>query len=741
MLVRVVYPHQSAPDLMFPCNMSDPMYDEDTPCPGSWRVQLDTLDALQEEGLALEYPKDIHALDKAAWHTALMTEVVFDLRHNLVACIFVDGYTISWPLSVVANVSRCMASLELVMSSMRSLTHSSDYGGRNWTSNPAAHPVPETITPIQSDAASVSASSHRSKHRRQKSLLGSIVSAFKGMIPDNIGRNSGPILPSSLPPLRITPVHAHARTASTFSRTQLSPPASPTVAETPPPPPPPTKFKLVIRPRQDISPPKHAKVLQPEQILRHHAQSVLLDIVREHVYPMFSTTGPPSFAEAPRPIEWAAQVAGFPPGLYPAWIARSMLRQTEERLREIVAEANARGITDVLVCGAVAPASVPQRLSQDSDDSDDTISASTSASATSLTTETDGSSVHTPIDSPGCSPFVPASASFGQLPSADSKAMPQVPRSPSPPEYVFDVSTYHALSGLSSRLFTILSRLGSTPRQIHNMQQSSRYGSDLTVLEIKSRRRAWSSRDFVGGARLSLVGLSTPARSSPLARCEHVTAEMVAAMQAEAVEEKPRTRLLCLADEGAEFGIPGASGSVKVMTKELDSRLFPLSEEEEDDEDESLTSYPPGFSIDEYVGDDEWREGAEYDLESGLLAFPRPHNPQAPASSPYTFPHSHSHPMVRPRTQSMRIEPSFLPPSATEPQSMPGDGSLSSQSLLCQPLNMKVPVPVILDNGDEFGGGHRHGAEFTLAMDLPSPFSAVPRGWVGDGVSGARSRR
>ncbi|KAH9848071.1 hypothetical protein C2E23DRAFT_740371 [Lenzites betulinus] len=737
MLVRVVYPHRSAPDLMFPCNLPDPTYEEDAPCPGSWRVQLDTLDALREEGLALEYPKDIHALDKAVWHTALMTEVVFDVRHQLIACIFVDGYTISWPLSAVANVSRCMTSLELVMSSMRNLVHHSESGRPSWICDPAASPVPEAIPPIQPDAASVSTSSHRSKHRRQRSLLGSIVSAFKGMIPDNIGRSSGPILPSSLPPLKIPSVHSHARTASTFSRTQLSPPTSPTVAE-PPPPPPPTKFKLVIRPRQDISPPKHAKVLQPEQILRHYAQSVLLDVVREHVYPMFSTTGSPSFAETPRPIEWAAQVAGFPPGLYPAWIARSMFRQTEERMREIIAEANARGLSDTLVCGAVAPASVAHSSSRDSDDSDDTISASTSASATSLATETDGSSVHTPIDSPSCSPFVPAPAAFGQLHPTDSKAMPQVPRSPSSPEHDLEMS---ALEALGSRLYSILTRLSSTPRQIDNMQQNARCGSDLTVLEIKSRRRAWSCRDFVGGARLSLVGFAAPARSSPLARCEPITAEMVAELQAQTIEEKPRARLLCLADEGAEFGIPGASGGVKAMTKELDSRLFPLSEEDEDDEEESLMSYPSGYSFDEYVGDDEWHDGAEYDLESGLLAFPRPRNAQPPTSSPYTFPHSHSHPMVRPRTQSMRIEPSLLSSSASESQSLSGEGSLSSQSLLCQPLNVKVPVPVILDTGDELAGDHRHGAEFTLAMDLPSPFSPVPRGWIGDGADGVPSRR
>ncbi|EIW53185.1 uncharacterized protein TRAVEDRAFT_23620 [Trametes versicolor FP-101664 SS1] len=733
MLVRVIPPYGQA-DIMFNCTMSDPMHDDDKPCPGSWRVQLDTLEALQEEGLALEYPRDIHALDKAAWQSALMTEIIFDVRQQVLACIFFDGYTVSWPLQSTANVSRCMASLELVMSTARGINPGPESGRRSWGHDLPSAPVSEAAPALQSETSSISTSSHRSKHKRQRSLLGSIVSAFKGILPDNMGRNSGPILPSSLPPLKIP--SGHARSASTFSRTQISPPGSPTVCE--PPPPPPSGFRLVVRPREPIPPPPACKPLEPDQILRRYARSVLLDTVREHVYPMFSTTGPPSFEDNSRPMEWAAQVAGYPPGLYPAWAARSMLRQTEDRLREMIMDANARGVGDAMACGAVGSAPMTSQSSRDSDDSDDTISASTSASATSLTTETDGSSVHTPLDSPTCSPFVPSTPSFAKLPLVEPKMLPQVPRSPSPPPYDFDMSAYHALTNLRARLFSILSRLGSTPRQIHNLQLGIRNGSDLTVLEIKSRRRAWSCRDFVGGARLSLVGLSTPARSSPLARCEPVTAEMVAQLQAQAAQETGRTRLACLADEGAEFGIPGACAGVKVMTKELDSRLFSLEEEDEEDEEEPHAGYQSGYGFQEYVEDEEWRSGPEYDLESGLLAFPRPEAVAPSGPSSYALPPSHSHPMVRTRTRSMRVERPSVPSAESEPHSLSSaGGGLSPNSLLCQPLNVKVPVPVILDNGSELAGGLRHGSEFTLSMDLPSPFSPAPRGWVGDNVAGA----
>ncbi|KAI0761368.1 hypothetical protein BD413DRAFT_617101 [Trametes elegans] len=727
MLLRVIPSHGHS-DILFNCAMPDPMHDDDKPCPGAWRVQLDTLEALQEEGLALDYPKDIHALDKAAWHTALLNEVTFDIMRRMIVCTFVDGYTLSWPMSANGGDAKCLACLNIVVSTVRQLNRVPEPNRKYWIADSPTSPTQETFVSHQAETSSVSTSSHRSKHRRQRSFLGSLVSAFKGILPE---RNAGPILPSSLPPLKI-PSH-HARTMSTFSRTQVSPPPSPMISEAPQPP----VFKLVVRPREPIPPPQGRVPLEPHQIVRRYARSVLLDAVRQFVYPMFSTTGPPSFVDMPQSLEWAAQVAGFPPGLYPAWAARSLLRQTEERLREMVAEANARGLGHALAGGVVVPRPSTQHMPQESDDSDDTTSARTNGSASSLTTETDGSSVHTPLDSPVCSPFVPAVPSLPHLPPMEPKSPPP-PRSSSP-TYEFDMSTYHALTTIRSRLFSILSRLGSTPRQIHNLQQGMRHGSDLTVLEIKSRRRAWSSREYVGGAQLSLVGLSTPVRSSPLARYEPVTAESLALAQARAAQEDERAKLACLPDEGAEFGVPGACG-VRVMTKELDSRLFPLSEEDEEEEDTPRSGYQSGYSFEEYVEDEEWRSRSDYDLESGLLVFPRPEPADVPPSSPYSFPHSHSHPMVRPRTQSMRVEPPPMLSSISEPLSLPQAG-LSPQSLLCQPLTVKAPTPAALENGVSSVDGPVNGSEFTLAMDLPSPFAPSPREWAGDAVGAGRYRR
>ncbi|CDO77862.1 hypothetical protein BN946_scf184668.g6 [Trametes cinnabarina] len=738
MHIRVI-PAYPQSEIVFTFSMPDPMHDDTKPCPGAWRTQIETLEALQEEGLSLDFPRDIHALDKSTWHSALVNEITFDAARRTITCLFVDGFTVSWPMASTGRESRCLAALDDVSAAVRRYTRGEQPSRKYWVADQPLSPVSEAYHPPQSETSSISTGSQRSKHRRQRSLLGSIVSAFKGMLPDNLGLNSGPILPSSLPPLRIPPTPGHTRSSSTFSRTQLSPPTSPTVAESQAPQP----FTLVIRPRQIIPLPEGYVPPDPNQALRRFARSLMLDVVREHVYPMFSTTGPPSFTPGPQTLEWAAQVAGFPPGLYPAWAARSMLRQTEERLREMVAEANARGLGHVLAEGTIGH-SLPSRHSlRESDDSDETNSAGTSASATSLSTETDGSSVHTPVDSPACSPFAPAAPSFPHLPGLELKVLPQVPRSPSPPAYEFDFSTYHALSTLRSRLFAILSSFSSTPRQIHNLQQGMRYGSALTVLEIKSRRRAWSCRDFVGRASLSLVGLSTPVRSSPLARCEPITAESLARMQSGAVHQE-RSRLSCLPDEGAEFGIPSPCGGVRVMTKELDSRLFSLSEEdeEEEDEDDSRPGYQSGYGLDEYVDHERWRDDLDDDLESGLLAFPRPEPVGAPAASPYSFPHSNSHPMVRPRTTSMLKERPCISPSPTAPLPLShAGGGLPPNSILCQPFEAKVPV--VLDDGDSLVSGPMHGSEFTLAMDLPSPFSpsSPPRGWVGDSMAGIRTRR
>nr|VWP00740.1 CAG pathogenicity island protein 23 (Protein PicB) [Ganoderma boninense] len=432
---------------------------------------------------------------------------------------------------------------------------------------------------------------------------------------------------------------------------------------------------------------------------------------------MFSTTGSPSFAETECAPELLAQEFGYPAGLYPAWVLRSVLRKAEERMRDMIVEANAHGFGPA-VGYAMKSLSQPTAHVREADDDEDDASASTSVSTASVSTETDGSSVHTPTDSPIRSIFSPGIVTppggAPRLSSLDTKALPQVPRSPSPPSptFDFDMSTYHTLSTMRSRLLHILARMDSSPRQISS---GSRYGSDLTILEIKSRRRAWSCRDYVGGARMHLVGLATPVYSSPLARCEPVTAETVARLQAQAGPSLIASpSVVGLADLSEEFGV---KLGMRAVTKEMDTQLFPVCEEEEEDEMIEVTNASfyqtssRGYSLDDDFSDDEsWREVRDFDLESGLLAFPRPASPEKSAPAPT---YAHLHPMARTRTRSMRQEP--------HPR-------LPSNALLCQPLNVKVPVPVMLNHDDSLDVDVERGlgGEFTLSMDLPPP----PRGWL-----------
>ena len=124
------------------------------------------------------------------------------------------------------------------------------------------------------------------------------------------------------------------------------------------------------------------------------------------------------------------------------------------------------------------------------------------------TTDTDGSSVHTPTE--GVSLY------------RNSYLNTEFPRSPSPQEFTpEDLELYHSLSQEGDRLRQLAHRNNSFENravsdevQLHSM------------LEVKSRRRAWSNRDFCGGAPIALVGLATPFKSSPLARCEPITPEV-----------------------------------------------------------------------------------------------------------------------------------------------------------------------------------------------------------------------
>ncbi|KAH9934477.1 uncharacterized protein BXZ73DRAFT_45778 [Epithele typhae] len=725
MIIRLTpaYPH---PNILYNLNLPDPT--NPPPISPSWHMQKDTIEMLQDEGFMVDLPRDVHALDKAVWHTGLLSEVVFDAVELLISCTFVDGHTVSWPLPSERGPGTCLAALDAVVDTVAKSADLSCQEKMAQVNASVASSGRASGSGVQSAPVSPTSTLSNKAHKRQRSLLSSLFAAVKGALSESPNRAA------TLPPIKI-PSSSHSRSLSHFT---ASPPASPTVLNSPACAQSPA-FPLEVRPRAPIAPPRHGRVRAPYELLRTQARSQLVDIMRRYVLPVFSTTGSPSFLGTQCSPGGLAQMYGFPPGLYPAWACRSVLRKTEERLREMLSEANAHGAelalnhTSRALRQTCSTSTTVSRFPEDDDDDLATVS------ATSLSTETDGSSVHTPIDSPARSPWTPALASprtsVPCLAALDMKApsSSQVPRSPSPPspEFDFDMNTYHTLRTLRAHLQAVLHKMASTPHQIAT---GPAYDSNLTILEVKSRRRAWSARDYVGGARMNLVGLATVFRPSPLARCEPVTAETLARWEAlpspPLMVRSPTTALrpsLAVAPEVfAEFGV---SVGVRAVTKDLDAQLFPVSEEEEgdsDEEDRHGLGAGYGSGLDEY-DDEEWRHVEDFDLESGLSvhAFPRRAEPAAlpvPSSptdafAPPPSPHLH-HPMVRSRTQSMRVErPGATPLQQPRP-------TLSPNALLCQPLKqLPVHVPVMLD---ESGGGVS-GAEFTLGMDLPPP----PRTWGG----------
>jgi len=183
------------------------------------------------------------------------------------------------------------------------------------------------------------------------------------------------------------------------------------------------------------------------------------------------------------------------------------------------------------------------------------------------TTDTDGSSIHTPTE--GVSLY------------RNSYLNTEFPRSPSPQEFTpEDLELFHSLSQEGDRLRQLIhrndlfeSRITSDETQLHSM------------IEVKSRRRAWSNRDFCGGAPMALVGLATPFKSSPLARCEPTTPE-VASPWVPGHHSHDSSHYLCV-----------TSG-----THDL-SELFPEVEEEyEDEDDQPLAKYQSPMVIDLEMG-------------------------------------------------------------------------------------------------------------------------------------------
>lgn len=242
---------------------------------------------------------------------------------------------------------------------------------------------------------------------------------------------------------------------------------------------------------------KRRSAIPRSRLLRREARAALLDAFRRYILTEISNP--------------------FPQGGYPFWILCSSLYKADARMQFLIQ--NAGGDLAGL-CHANPRLRAPPSPT-DAPFCDDDENASL--------TDTDGSSIHTPRDSYVDSPFlyqqingIPED-SFVDLESG----LPQnVPSRKSLSAYGqrLDARTEYAMLHAScTRLQALLSRTQETERNA-----ASERAGQLAFLEIKSRRRAWSTKSLLGRSSADSAHLGIPNRSSPLARFAPITPETLA---------------------------------------------------------------------------------------------------------------------------------------------------------------------------------------------------------------------
>ncbi|KAH9912579.1 uncharacterized protein B0H18DRAFT_960949 [Fomitopsis serialis] len=639
-MLLTLLPPTSAPALHHPLVLPEPHHAR-APLPVGWAAQLS---GLQQDGL--DMPPSIHALDGSSGWSAIVEECVFELfdagEGVRVECILVGGGSVVW------DVGRSCA--EVLREALTDLA-----AAKKEAEKERAAIIPRTSAPIHhtypgAGRAEWAQSSDTlalpppvvgkgAKHKKQRSLLflSSIVSGL----------------------------HKLAASASS-SPTRTAFPTSPT--------------------REDFmnSP-------SPTQVAFGGARSTAWTTTLAFLPPARKTPLPVSVARPRSAILHAKARGGSwthgdddePEGAlctydYPRWTAARMLRRTEEWMAWLVQEAreNGGGSLDMDTAGGsrrtsaalsvTIPGRQPERSASElsgktlvpgdeesagrevsvevgevmyNDEGErevDEWEESVSTEASSCTE--DSESVHTPVDGEEGMPFaLPLRSSSSSSSSSHSRAdslvdahphAADVPRSPTPPS---SQATYAALSAQRIHLLKLLRSMNT-----HRVAAAQDARSARAVLEVKSRRRAWSSRAYLGRAEGRLCGLATPVRSSPLARCEPTT---------------------------AAWGEP--AGALEVCTGESDLKeLFPVEEVDEDEEVEDLQS----ISLADVAGTGD--EDALEDLESGLL-------PPMPVPSPFGV----STP-TRVRTQSMYVTNHPNAPAPYPPR----------ESSLAKPANLNVDV-------------------------------------------------
>ena len=451
----------------------------------------------------LEIPNAVHFLDKSTWIISILDQVIFDLSSLTITCHFIDGTKEEWPLVAMD----CVRALETVVADVNSAL-STEAKRRDSVPQPTTTPPPL----IQSTT--------RPKHRKSRSFFAPFVTMVS-------------YVQCSLSTPHFTPHLTYSGIVTTIS---LSSPIreltfGPKVASPPSPP--------AASPMQEES---HTPVVRSECI-RRRARGQFVDIYRSWILPELKTRS--NFSD------------------YYAWILRSLLERNKAHMSYLLEQVGVPAPPtedDYLLSRANKVPPPFREPSTGMEDEGDGLSIA-------ATTDTDGSSIHTPTE--GVSLY------------RDSYLNTEFPRSPSPQEFTpEDLELFHSLNQEGDRIRQLIHRNDLSESRITNDEVQL-----CSMLEVKSRRRAWSNREFRGGAPMTLVGLATPFKSSPLARCEPITPE-VASPWVPGHNSRDSSHYLCV-----------TSG-----THDL-AELFPEVEEDYEEEDDlGLVEYQSPMVVDLEMG-------------------------------------------------------------------------------------------------------------------------------------------
>lgn len=415
------------------------------------------------------------------------------------------------------------------------------------------------------------------------------------------------------------------------------------------------------------------------RVFRHRARSLLVDTYRRYVL-----------------MELARR---FPRGGYYTWILHSMLRRTVEGMDHLIQEASSRTPDLIRPRGSDAEyfsattMVVPSLFSDDEEDE----------------TDTDGSSLHTPASSHFENGHPVESSAERRL----SKQLDMMRNRLCPEDY----ADYTRYSDLKKRLQDLLIQANVQVRAIEEEQAHRE-----AVLEIRSRRRAWTSK-ALAGASSSQFGLGMPFKSSRLGQASWSSDDYEFEMPT-VNWERHNVHIEQELEEQDE--LHGFSPRRKKISST--SRLFPVSEEVEGED---------GFQLDEAL--DEHDALQELDLEMGFGAslgcrrIDDDYDPEAGIRVAFEI----ERPVLRPRIRTSSMYRQRLAVRDTAEISvvpLPRPQLLTSSSILCQPMasikddlsgksHLRPELDVTVDEFELSGygqfGGYAPEQEFTLAMDLP----------------------